>query len=459
MISRLLALQVFLYPLLFLSMGGVTPVKVIGIILLLLALIRWSKAGLDAQITIGRKPANLLVYFAIYALVCQLVFGIIGIALYGELPASGGSVPVLRLATQIIVSLQLYAFCCLLYEFAQRMPELPSKAFRLSMLLMVATGVYETLAIYVGGPAIPLTIGGGEAVVNQNLSELLGVRRTHGLAGEPRFFAVLAVMLLNALIFTAITRRTNDAHSRKRWRAMIFIAVPVLLVLIFQTQSSSGLIMLVLVPLATLLIVKRSFATTAKFAMVAAVMAVVFAPLLVDLFTTRVVERIQEEVISDQYFGMELSAYVDIPVLGLFAMDATDATPMVLLIDKPFLAITGLGMGNISTYVKPYLPNYGGYWGYGFTGIVEPNLGVLKAILNYGMIGNLILIFIFGKFVRHYRRYGTAYDDRAIFSLFLCTGSIFSTYLFTAPFISALPFLSYHAGLVTSFDRLKNDTA
>lgn len=459
MISLFLALQVFLYPLLFLSVGGATPVKVIGIILLLLIFIRWTKGGFDVQITLGRKPENFLVYFSTYALVCQLAFGIVGIALYGELPASGGSEPALRLATQIIVSFQLYAFCYLLYEFAQRVPQLPSKAFRLSMFLMVAAGVYETLAVYVGGPAIPLTIAGGEAIVNQNLSELLGVRRTHGLAGEPRFFAVLVVMLLNALIFTAITRRTNDAYSRKRWRAMIYVAVPILLVLIFQTQSSSGLIMLVLVPLATLLIVKRSFTTTAKFALVTAIITAVFAPLLIDLFTNRVVERIQEEVISDQYFGMELSAYVDIPVLGLFAMDATDATPMVLLIEKPFLAITGLGMGNISTYVKPYLPSYGGYWGYGFTGIVEPNLGALKAILNHGLIGNMILILIFGKLVHHYRCYGTAYDDRAIFSLFLCTGSILSSYLFTAPFLSALPFLSYHAGLVTSFDRLKNDTA
>lgn len=459
MISRLLALQVFFYPLLFLSVDGVTPAKVIGVILLILVVVRWIKAGPHAQISIGRKPASLLTFFAVYTLGCQLVFGMAGIALYGDLPASGGSEPGVRLATQLIASLQLFAFCWLLYEFSQHMPRLPSKAFRFSMLLMIATGAYEIFSIYVGGPAVPLTLGGSEALVNQNPSALLGARRLHGLAGEPRFFAVLAVILLNAVVYTAIARRAPDPSSRKRHKAAMFVGVPILLILIFQTQSSSGLIMLVLVPLATLLIVKRSFATTARFALVAAVIAIGSSPLLADLFATRVVERIAEEVISDQHWATEQSAYLDVPVLGWIAMDATDATPMALLVDRPLLAITGLGVGNISTYVKPYLPHYGGYWGYGFTGIVEPNLGALKAILNYGVIGNLMLISVFGKFVRHYRRHSMAYSDRATCSFFLCTGSVLSTYLFTAPFISVLAFLSFHAGLVASFDRSANGTA
>lgn len=459
MISRLLAIQVFLYPLLFLSIDGVTPAKVIGVFLLFLVLLRAIRADHRAHVPVGWKPTSLMTLFVAYTIGCQLVFGMAGMALYGDLPASGGSEPSVRLATQLVASLQLFAFCWLLYEFAQRAPGLPSKAFRLSMLLMIATGIYEIFSIYVGGPAVPLTLAGSEAMVNQNFSALLGARRLHGLAGEPRFFAVLAVMLLNALIYTVIARQAPHPSSGKRYRVAIFVGAPILLVLIFQTQSSSGLIMLVLLPLATLLIVKRSFATTARFAIISAVIAIGFAPLLSDLFATRVVERIAEEVISDQHWGAEHSAYVEVPVLGWVALDATDATPMALLVDKPLFAITGLGVGNISTYVKPYLPHYGGYWGYGFTGIVEPNLGALKAILNHGVIGNLMLILIFSKFVRHYRRHSTAYSDRELFSFFLCTGSILSTYLFTAPFISAFAFLSFHAGLIASFNQFANGTA
>jgi len=459
MISRLLALQVFLYPLLFLSVGGVSAVKLIGVILLFLVVFNWTKSGLRARIPSVQNPARLLILFVAYTLVCQFIFGLFGVALYGELPASGGSEPIERFAVQLFASLQLYAFSYLLYEFAQRKPEIPSKAFQFAILLMIATGVYEVFSIYVGGPSIPLTLAGGDAIVNQNLSELLGARRLHGLAGEPRFFAALAVMLLNALIFAVIIRKTHDARSRRHRRVGMFLGVPILLVLIFQTQSSSGLIMLALMPLMTVLILKQSFATKIKLAVFTTLIALLFAPLLFDLFATRVIERIQEEVVSTQHLGSEMSAYVDVPIVGLIAMDATDATPMALLLDKPFLAITGLGVGNISTYVKPYLPNYGGYWGYGFTGIVEPNLGILKAILNYGLIGNFLLIFAFWKFSRHYKQFGFAYDQRMVFSYFLCMGSIFSTYLFTAPFISALSFLSFHAGLVTSFDRIKNGTA
>jgi hypothetical protein len=392
-----------------------------------------------------------LIYFSIYTLTVQFVFGIAGILLYADMPASSGSHPASRFSVQFFSSLQLYAFSYLLYRFAQRAPQVPSKAFRLSILLMITVGVCEIFSIYAGGPSIPLTLWGRFSTVNQNLSSTFGSTRIHGLAGEPRFFAALLVILINALIFGVILNKLRTARLIRHRRIAIFLGVPTLLVLLFHTQSSSGLIMLFPTVIFTFFIYKKSALGSIKLTIYVALVSILFAPLLYDLIITRVIERVQEEVLSDQYFGSELAAYVEVPIIGMIALDATDATPMVLLLDNPLLAITGIGMGNISTYVKPFLPFYGGYWGYGFTGIVEPNLGILKSILNFGLFGNFLLIFFLFEATRHYRRYVDLYDVRMVFSFFLCVGGFVCNYLFSAPFISVFFFYSFHAGLVVSF--------
>ena len=426
----------------FFSIGSISAFKIFVVFLLLLLVReliqfkRYSFAGMGSF-------WQLIVGFMGYNIVVQILFGFFGAMAYGDYASMESSSPLNRLGTQLFSFALMCTLTVYIYRYGRQKPTVVTKPVMIVVKLLLIVSVYELLSIYFNLPKVPMYLDGGAGEVHQNVSNVLGVYRINSLAGEPRFYSVLLAVLFNSMLFYFSHTYARLRTQKKVKYALLLIFI---LLLILHTQSTSGIMAIGIILPLTLLVSKGiNFSNKIRLVSFIATVLLILSPLIIDLVQTRVIERISEEMLSVE---IKDAAYVDVPGIGLVSLDATDATPLVLLLDKPFLAIIGVGYGNISTYVKPYLPYYGGYWGYGYQGIVEPNFAFVKNILNHGIIGNLMLLILYWKFLKHNRVYGHLYSDMQLTSFYTLTGVLICSYTISSPMLIPIWFFAFHAALL-----------
>ncbi|MBU1223561.1 MAG: hypothetical protein KKA22_02150 [Gammaproteobacteria bacterium] len=444
-VRYIVSLAIFSAPLMFFSIGSISAFKILAAFLLLL-LIR-ELIEFKYYFLIGQGSFwSIIVGFMVYNIVVQILFGVFGVVFYGGYASMDSSAPLNRLGAQLFSIALIYALTVYIYRYGRQKQIVVAKPVIIALKLLLIVSAYELVSIFFNLPKVPMYLEVEASEVHQNMSNILGINRINSLAGEPRFYSVILAVAFNSIFFyfAHFYARLGILSKLKYAFLLVFI-----ILLILHTQSTSGLIALsLLLPLTFGLSKGISFSNKVKLIGLIAVIFMSLSPLIVDLVQTRVIERISEEMLSDKYLGTDGAAYVEVPGAGLVSFDATDATPLVLLLDKPFLAITGLGYGNISTYVKPYLPYYSGYWGYGYQGVVEPNMAFLKSILNYGIIGNLILIILYWKFFKHYRTYGCQYSGMQLTSFYALTSVLICSYTVTSPMLVPIWFFAFHAAIL-----------
>ncbi len=451
-VRNIVSLTIFSAPLMFFSNGSISAFKILAIILLLLLVHERFKYKHYSLVGIG-PFWPFIVGFLAYNVVIQIMFGLFGAMAYSGYESMDSSKPLTRLGVQLLSFMLIVALTVYIYRYGRQKPSVVIKPVIIVLKLLLLVSGYELASIYIGLPKVPLYFGGAGSEVSQNFSNFLDPTRIHSLAGEPRFYAVVLAVAFNAALFF-FAHSYGKLTTRAKLKYALFL--PYTFILLLCTQSTSGIIALVLLLPFTFVLSKGiSFGNKTKMVGFLVGINLVLYPVIADLVQTRVVDRIRDEMLSDNHLNTADAAYVDVPILGLISFDATDATPLVLLLDKPFLAITGVGYGNISTYVKPYLPDYSGYWGYGFQGIVEPNLAWLKSILSYGVIGNLILVILYWKFLKHYRAYGHLYNNMLLLSFYTSTSVFWCAYFLTSPMLVLVWFFAFHAAILERYSATR----
>ena len=442
-LHHIVSLAIFSAPLMFFSIGSLSAYKIVTVFLFLLLFFELFQFRRNSFIG-SSSFWPLIVGFMVYSVVVQILFGLLGAVVYGGYASMDTSSPLNRLGTQLFSFALICTLTIYIYRYGRLRPAVVTKPVMIAFKLLLTVSAYELISIYFGLPKVPMYIQGEASEVYQNISNVLGINRISSLAGEPRFFSVILAVVFNSMLFYL-------AHTYTRLTKLGVVKYVLLLIfillLILHTQSTSGIIAIGILFLFTL-IVSRGVNFTKKVRLLSLFLFIllILSPLIVDVVQTRVVERITEEMLSDNSFAD--AAYVNIPGAGQVAFDATDATPLALLLDKPFLAIVGVGYGNVSTYVKPYLPYYGGYWGYGYQGVVEPNFAFVKNILNHGIIGNLILIILYFKLLRHNRVFGNKYSNIQLISFYTLTGVFICSYTISSPMLVPIWFFAFHAAIL-----------
>lgn len=444
-VCYIVSLTIFSAPLMFFSIGSISIFKILAVLLILL-LFRELIGGRYKSIEGLSSFWPLIAGFLGYNIAIQILFGLWGAVAYGDYPTLESAAPLNRLGVQLLSFMLIYAVTVYIYRYGRQKPTTITKPLTMCLTLMLVVSAYELLSIFFGFPKLPVTLEGQINEVNQNLSNMVGSYRIHSLAGEPRFYSVILGVVFNCLLllFTHFYSQLAVAGKIRYLFLMAFI-----LLLILLTQSSSGMLLIgILLPISFILSKNiRMLNKVRVFGLMVFIFSLM-SPLIIDLVQTRVVERISEEMLSDKYIGTSDAAYIDVPGVGPVSFDATDVTPFALLLDKPFLIITGVGYGNISTYVKPYLPYYGGYWGYDYQGVVEPNMAFLKIFLNHGLIGTLMLMVLYWRFKKHYNTYAHQYSKMQLASFYTLTSVFICTYTVTSPMLVPIWFFAFHAALL-----------
>jgi len=398
------------------------------------------------------KKFIILVNFIIYSITIQIIFGLIGILLYSNLRSDDSATPLNRFCLQFLNTVVTYVIAICIYYYGYKKPSNIVRPFILSIKIMLTVSIYELLAIYIGLEPLKLYLSGEVSTVNQNFTELLGGARIHSIAGEPRFYAVILAVLFCSIFYYFMHYFTS---YKPLTRLKYFFLLFYLVILIIYTQSTSGIIQLTIL-FSLLFLFTNGIKNKVKYKMLFFLVFILICifPIIKDVVVNRVFDRIDQEMLSDQYMDNPLAAYVEIPILGPIAFDATDASPIALLIDKPYVAFFGLGRGNISTFVKPYLPFYGGYWGYDYQGIVEPNQVWLKSILNLGLIGNGILLYLFYLFHKDYSKNNKSYNPMTTYSYYLVCSIFICTFSLSSPMLEVVWFFAFHAGILANLKNI-----
>ena len=448
-------LAIFFAPLMFFSLGSVSLFKFFSTLGLLFLGIKYLTHPIKIS-DVRNKYWNVLIIFFCYSILIEIFMGIVGIFLYSDFPSDGGSYPLSRFLVQLYSNILIISIAGVIYYSTIINPQVVIKPLLLSIKILLLVAFYELLSFYFALPILPMYLSGGVSEVNQNISEVLSTGRLHSLAGEPRFFSALLAVTSNTLLFCFV-------KFKKKWHfKKCFLVLFMYIFIIFcnlYTQSTSGFLLT-----AILLIISFplffGFSSRAAMGIVVPFLLITLflSPIIIDVIQARVFDRISQEVLSLDNVGAWDYAYVDVPFLGMMSFDATDATPFVLLIEKPFFILTGVGFGNVSTFVKPYLPSYGGYWGYGYTGIVEPNLGFIKALANYGLMGNIILLYLYGKFYLNYRKFHKNYSTIQLISFYTLTGVFISSLSIASPMLIPLWFFAFHCAILDKKYYFQNPT-
>lgn len=338
--------------------------------------------------------------FCFYSLSVTFLSGLASMVMFQGYEAVWSANPSVRFLIQFCQLIFVILYCIILvqkikfYDCYQLY-----KAFRLIIVLVILFGYFELfMKLYVLAD-FPATIKGDVIKLNSHQGHSL---RIHSLLGEPRFLATFLVTVFWCDVFYPVKRN--------------FIFLLSIIPLLFLTKSTSGFLFFIILPVIIVLFRSENMVGLMKSSILGFVVVLVISLFARDVVTERVVERLQTEVLTTAEADRQL---LNTPL----SLDAPDLTPAVLALSNPEFLVFGVGINIISNYVRPILPYYGGYWGVDYKGVVEPNLGFLKILLSYGIIGVLMTVIIVKKPAKRISDKFTKYYYNLLFSwvILICT--------------------------------------
>lgn len=205
--------------------------------------------------------------------------------------------------------------------------------------------------------------------------------RLYGLSGEAKGLA----LYVSPFIFPILFYPENKIRK---------YSVSLLLILILiGTFSATGSIALLIAVLISLYLYKERIN---KF--MPALIAITYFLILLgnDAYLyDRFVGRILNYASADAGLDLSVQSIVNIPLIGSIGVEGNDAPALRLLVDKPFTALFGVGIGMDTVYAYEYLQRFdSGFLKADYEGYITPNLAVINNLLNYGLL--LLIIMTIG---------------------------------------------------------------
>ena len=375
--------------------------ELVGLILLLMVLVNLIATNPSKILNIALPPHLLWVFaFFAYALV-SLLLGATLAPEYNLVNPTINNDPLFRPLIQGGSLVVTFVASILVYRLARGREEssghlLSAVYLSVGLLLMVAfIQLFLTRSGYPEWFVVPTSSPGEERLITDDFS---GLVRLSSWAGEPRTFANTLLLLLPVLLYArnpAIRRLVPMRPVFLLWGAVAFLF----------TFSASAVVALGLIfALHLLFAAKRHVILGIGILAFGAVLALWSLDLTlgeVPIFNRTVVSI--QRVFSGSY---EVAKPVSLLGTDIY-MDFNEQPVLGMLLDNPTHLLFGVGWGNITFYVRPYLDEFlGPGASTRIQSVIRPNMTLLRFLGDVGIVGTGILAWGIVSLLARARRLG-----------------------------------------------------